>query len=381
MRRLLQHGTAIIAMASATFLFGCEAVENGEVASQRLLKGHAFHGEGEYVELAASTAERSFSQPLAPTTDAMKEFLWDNNVRALIVSQGNDVVFESYTGEHDETTLWNMHGISTTMISTAVGAAIKDGKIQSPDEYISLHLPEYGGSGLTWRHLLTMTPNIRYRETPFSPVSQTARLFTDDDFSDLVHQPDFNPESQPGDEFQYSSLTAQIMAEALEAVYDAPIERIITNEVWFPMRAELAAKWAVTEGEDKQARAGYGLYMTSRDMWRLGRFLATDVKHQVDPEFLAEMQGPVAGKGRFFRRTESRLLSENWGYGFGTWFVKFPLNGKLVAGYGSIGFGGQTVLNVPAYDMTIAVMAQIPPHGGRAAFFQSVLEHALNQEG
>ena len=380
MRRFLQHGPALLAVASATFLIGCEAVENSEVASQRLLKGHGFHGEGEYVDLAASTVERPFGQASVATTDGMADFLWKNNVRALIVSKGDDVMFESYTGEHDENTLWNVHGISTTMISTAVGAAIKDGKIQSPDEYISLHLPEYGGSALTWRHLLTMTPNIKYRETPFSPVSQTARLFTDDDFSDLVHQPEFNETLKPGEEFQYSSLTAQIMAEALEAVYDAPIERIITNEVWFPMRSELAAKWSVAE-EDRQARAGYGLYMTSRDMWRLGRFLATDIKHQVDPEFLAEMQGPVAGRGRFFRRAESRLLSEDWGYGFGTWFVKFPLNGQLVAGYGSIGFGGQTILNVPEYDLTIAVMAQIPPNGGRAAFFQSVLEYALNQEG
>ena len=103
MRRLLQHGTAIIALASATILIGCEAIENGEVASQRLLKGHAFHGEGEYVELAASTVERSFGQPTAPTTDAMEDFLWNNNVRALIVSQGDDIVLESYTADHDET--------------------------------------------------------------------------------------------------------------------------------------------------------------------------------------------------------------------------------------------------------------------------------------
>jgi len=366
-------------MAAAAALMGCEAMENGELASQRLLKGNEFHGEGEYVELAASTVERPFDTANAETSSGLKDFLWENNVRAMIVSKGDDVIFESYTGDHDETTLWNMHGISTTMVAAAVGAAIENGKIKSPDEYISISLPEYGGSGLTWRHLLTMTPNIQYRETPFSPVSQTARLFTDDDFADLVHEPMFN-DDEPGDEFMYSSLTAQIMAEALEAVYDSPIERIVTNEVWFPMRAEMAAKWSVAEA-DNQARAGYGLYMTSRDMWRFGRFLASDIERQVDPEFLAEMQGPVAGRGRFFKRTESRLLSEDWGYGFGTWFVKFPLNGKMVAGYGSIGFGGQTVLNVPEYDLTIAVMAQMPPRGGRAAFFQSVLGYALNQEG
>ena len=379
MRRFLRHGPAAIVTAAAALLVGCEAMENSDVASQRLLHGHAFHGQGDYVELSSATVARPFNRAAISTSDALENFLWDHSVRALIVSRGDDIVLEAYTADHDETTLWNTHGISTTMIASAVGTAIKEGKIQSPDEYISLHLPTYGGSGLTWRHLLTMTPNLKYRETPFSPVSQTARLFTDDDFSDLIEQPEFT-ENQPGEEFQYSSLTAQVMAEGLEAVYDAPIERIITNEVWFPMRSELSALWSISE-EDRQARAGYGLYMSSRDMWRLGRFLATDIKHQVDPEFLAEMQGPAAGKGRFFKRAESRLLSEDWGYGFGTWFVKFPLNVKLVAGYGSIGFGGQTVLNVPQYDMTIAIMAQVPPKGGRAVFFQSILEYALNQEG
>lgn len=380
MHGLIKPTSALALLGMAALIAGCEAMDNGEVASQRMLKGHAFHGDGEYVDLAASTVERPFSAPALETSEGLDSFLWKNNVRALIVSEGDTVLFEHYTADHDETTLWNMHGISTTMIASAVGAAVKEGKIRSVDEYISLHLPEYGGSGLTWRHLLTMTPNLQYRETPFSPVSQTARLFTDDDFSDLVHEPVLHETLGPGEEFQYSSLTAQIMAEALEEVYDAPIERVVINEVWFPMRSELAAKWSVAES-DQQARAGYGLYMTSRDMWRLGRFLATDIEHQVDPDFLAEMRGPVAGRGRFFKRAESRLLSEDWGYGFGTWFVKFPLNGKLVAGYGSIGFGGQTILNVPEYDLTIAVMAQMPPRGGRAAFFHAILEHALNQEG
>ena len=185
MRRFGKQSAPFLAMAAAAALMGCEAMENGELASQRLLKGNEFHGEGEYVELAASTVERPFDTANAETSSGLKDFLWENNVRAMIVSKGDDVIFESYTGDHDETTLWNMHGISTTMVAAAVGAAIENGKIKSPDEYISISLPEYGGSGLTWRHLLTMTPNIQYRETPFSPVSQTARLFTDDDFAVL----------------------------------------------------------------------------------------------------------------------------------------------------------------------------------------------------
>ena len=380
MRRFLRHTPSVLLMTAAVAFAGCEALDNGEIASKQLLKSNEYDGEGEYVELAASTFEKPFPEPLLENGPGLEDFLWKANVRAMIVSKGDDILFEVYKGDHDPETLWNVHGISTTMIAAAVGAAIESGKIQSPDEYLSLSLPEYGGSGLTWRHLLTMTTNLKYRETPFSPVSHTARLFTDSDFSDLVHEPTFREEQEPGESFEYSSLNAQIMGEALEAVYDMPLERIVTQEVWLPMRSESDAKWSIAE-ETKEARAGYGLYMTSRDMWRFGRYLATNIQHQVDPDFLAEMRGPVAGRGRFFRRTESRMFSTDWGYGFGTWFIRLPINGEVVAGYGSIGFGGQAVLNVPQYDLTIAVMAHVPPKGGRTAFFQSILEHALNQEG
>lgn len=380
MRPLLRQ-TAPVLLLTAAFVFaGCEALENSEQASARMMTGNAFKDVGEYTELLASSFERPFPEPQHESGPGLEGFLRGHSVRALIISKGDEVLFETYRGKHDETTLWNVHGISTTLIAAAVGAALESGKIQSPDEYISLSLPEYGGSGLTWRHLLTMTSHLAYRETPFFPVSHTARLFTDDDFSDLVHQPTFRENQAPGESFQYSSLDAQIMGEALEAVYDMPLKRIINQEVWLPMRAEMAAQWSVAD-TTKEVRAGYGLHMTSRDLWRFGRYLATDIQHHVDADFIAEMRGPIAGRGRFFRQTESRMMSDDWGYGFGTWFVRFPLNGKTVAAYGSIGLGGQAILMVPEYDMTIAVMANIPPKRGRTAFYRTLLEHALSYEG
>ena len=72
---------------------------------------------------------------------------------------------------------------------------------------------------------------------------------------------------------------------------------------------------------------------------------------------------------------------QRWGKGFGSWFVRF-LNGEMVSGYGSIGFGGQTVLYIRRYDMTIAVQARVLPRDGRVNFIKSVLApHVLNLEG
>ena len=307
-------------------------------------------------------------------------FLRRNSVHSLIVSEGDDVVLETYLHGHDPETLWNAHGISTTMVSAAVGVALEEGRIKSVDQYISLDLPQFGGSGITWRHLLTMTANLDYTEAPHLLKSKTVQLFAADDFSALIDDPSLDESFEPGTRFHFSSLVAQIMAEGLETVYEQPLQDIITDKIWHPMGAGEAAQWDIADAT-QQVRAGYGLHMTARDLWRFGRFMTVEIEDHVGPDFVAEMRGPVAGRGRFFRRAESRLVSPDWGYGFGSWFVRFPLNGEMVAGYGSIGFGGQTLLHIPRYDMTIAVQARVLPRDGRVNFIKSVLEHVLNLEG
>jgi len=374
--------TALIASAAAVtvILVGCEATGPASSKIGRLFVESHFNEDGTYAALPASSAPRPFDEDRLENDIDLVSFLRRNSVHSLIVSEGDDVVLETYLHGHDPETLWNAHGISTTMVSAAVGVALEEGRIKSVDQYISLDLPQFGGSGITWRHLLTMTANLDYTEAPHLLKSKTVQLFAADDFSALIDDPSLDESFEPGTRFHFSSLVAQIMAEGLETVYEQPLQDIITDKIWHPMGAGEAAQWDIADAT-QQVRAGYGLHMTARDLWRFGRFMTVEIEDHVGPDFVAEMRGPVAGRGRFFRRAESRLVSPDWGYGFGSWFVRFPLNGEMVAGYGSIGFGGQTLLHIPRYDMTIAVQARVLPRDGRVNFIKSVLEHVLNLEG
>ena len=374
--------TALTASAAAmtVLLIGCEATGPASSKVGRLFIESHFNEDGTYAALTASSAPRPFDEDRLENDIDLVSFLRRNSVHSLIVSEGDDVMLETYLHGHDPETLWNAHGISTTMVSAAVGVALKEGRIKSVDQYISLDLQQFGGSGITWRHLLTMTANLDYTEAPHLLKSKTVQLFSADDFSALIDEPSLDESFEPGTRFHYSSLVAQIMAEGLEAVYEQPLQDIITDKIWHPMGAGEAAQWDIADAT-QQVRAGYGLHMTARDLWRLGRFMTIEIEDHVGPDFVAEMRGPVAGRGRFFRRAESRLVSPDWGYGYGSWFVRFPLNGEMVAGYGSIGFGGQTLLHIPRYDMTIAVQARVVPRDGRVRFIKSVLEHVLNLEG
>lgn len=380
MRHFFKTALTASATAMTVLLIGCEATGPASSKIGRLFVESHFNEDGTYAALPASSAPRPFDEDRLENDIDLVSFLRRNSVHSLIVSEGDDVVLETYLHGHDPETLWNAHGISTTMVSAAVGVALEEGRITSVDQYISLDLPQFGGSGITWRHLLTMTANLDYTEAPHLLKSKTVQLFSADDFSALIDEPSLDESFEPGTRFHYSSLVAQIMAEGLETVYEQPLQDIITDKIWHPMGAGEAAQWDIADAT-QQVRAGYGLHMTARDLWRFGRFMTVEIEDHVGPDFVAEMRGPVAGRGRFFRRAESRLVSPDWGYGFGSWFVRFPLNGEMVAGYGSIGFGGQTLLHIPRYDMTIAVQARVLPRDGRVNFTKSVLEHVLNLEG
>ena len=380
MRHFFKTALTASAAAMTVLLIGCEATGPASSKIGRLFVESHFNEDGTYAALPASSAPRPFDEDRLESDIDLVSFLRRNSVHSLIVSEGDDVVLETYLHGHDPETLWNAHGISTTMVSAAVGVALEEGRIKSVDQYISLDLPQFGGSGITWRHLLTMTANLDYTEAPHLLKSKTVQLFSADDFSALIDEPSLDESFESGTRFHYSSLVAQIMAEGLEAVYEQPLQDIITDKIWHPMGAGEAAQWDIADAT-QQVRAGYGLHMTARDLWRLGRFMTVEIEDHVGPDFVAEMRGPVAGRGRFFRRAESRLVSPDWGYGYGSWFVRFPLNGEMVAGYGSIGFGGQTLLHIPRYDMTIAVQARVVPRDGRVNFIKSVLEHVLNLEG
>ncbi|MEC7139813.1 MAG: serine hydrolase, partial [Pseudomonadota bacterium] len=290
MRHFFKTALTASAAAMTVLLIGCEATGPASSKIGRLFVESHFNEDGTYAALPASSASRPFDEDRLENDIDLVSFLRRNSVHSLIVSEGEDVVLETYLHGHDPETLWNAHGISTTMVSAAVGVALEEGRIKSVDQYISLDLPQFGGSGITWRHLLTMTANLDYTEAPHLLKSKTVQLFSADDFSALIDEPSLDESFEPGTRFHYSSLVAQIMAEGLETVYERPLQDIITDKIWHPMGAGEAAQWDIADAT-QQVRAGYGLHMTARDLWRFGRFMTVEIEDHVGPDFVAEMRG------------------------------------------------------------------------------------------
>jgi hypothetical protein len=74
---------------------------------------------------------------------------------------------------------WTSFSVAKSLTSTLVGAAVKDGFIQSLDDKVSVYIPELKGSAyddVSVRQLLTMTSGVKWNEDYADPNSDVAKF-------------------------------------------------------------------------------------------------------------------------------------------------------------------------------------------------------------
>ena len=96
-----------------------------------------------------------------------------DQVRAILVAVDDRTVFEHYYGT-DPDTYWDMESVTKSVVSSLIGMALDEGRIQSLDQHLADLLPQYARqmapavAGTTLRQLLTMTGGF-----PFSFIELT----------------------------------------------------------------------------------------------------------------------------------------------------------------------------------------------------------------
>jgi CubicO group peptidase (beta-lactamase class C family) len=86
---------------------------------------------------------------------------------ALLVVHDGKLRLERYGLDFDAAGRWTSFSVAKSLTSTLVGAAVKDGFIQSLDDKVSVYIPELKGSAyddVSVRQLLTMTSGVKWNE-------------------------------------------------------------------------------------------------------------------------------------------------------------------------------------------------------------------------
>ena len=267
-------------------------------------------------------------------------------ISSLVVVQGGYVVHEQYTGDlpPDEPIMtWS---VTKSVTNVAVGIAVREELISDLDQTLGELIPDRIPAGadprvadISIRHLLTMTAGWAWD----SQVNFARTAETDDLDLMLTRQ----MACDPGDCFEYDSGASNVLAYVVQALSGELMVDYLQPRLFDPLGIA-PPEWVVTE--DGANRGGGGIYLTARDMAKIGYLYLN--------EGVWDGQR-IVGRGWVERSTtrqssgDSHLSGANIGggpYGYHWWVDEVA--GKPA--FAALGYGGQILYVVPDLDLVVA---------------------------
>src|SRR5262249_13519487 len=173
---------------------------------------------------------------------------------------------------------WVSFSVTKAITSTLVGAAIRDGKIKSLDDAVTLYIPELKGSaydGVSIRQLLTMSSGVKWNEDytdPNSDVALAGAGTLDTGVNPTVGYMRRLPrEKEPGSTFHYNTGETNLVGILVSNAVGKSLSEYLSDKIWKAYGMERDAVWMVDVANHE--RGGCCLAMTLGDYARFGQFI------------------------------------------------------------------------------------------------------------
>ena len=203
----------------------------------------------------------------------LKTMLEDLQTVAVLAIKDNAVLFEHYWDGYSDSSLSGSFSMARSITGLLVGAALKEGKIQSLLEPVGNYLPEFKeGKKAAVRivDLLTMSSGSNWDESYANPLSVTTELYYGHDAYkvatgvSMVHP--------PGTLHFYKSGDTQLLGLIVEKATGKSLSAYAAEKLWEPMGAEHAALWSTDHiGGNEKAYCCFN--SNARDFARLGQLM------------------------------------------------------------------------------------------------------------
>jgi CubicO group peptidase (beta-lactamase class C family) len=282
--------------------------------------------------------------------EQMQAFIEQNqlDLHSLLVVRHGYLVFEQYGADFNANKTHNQYSVTKSVVSTLVGIAIDQGYIPGLEEPVLRLLPDRTVNNvdrrkpaITLENVLTMTSGFDWQEG-------------DPAFNALYNSPDWVQYmlempmvAEPGSRFLYCSGCSHLLTGILAQTTGQNVAKFAKDNLFQPLGI---TNYAWDTGSQQIPVGGWGLYLTPRDMAKIG--------------YLYLMRGQWAGNqivSTDWIDRSTRLQIEtggNLGYGYQWWI--YP----RYDAYTALGRYGQTIFVIPQADMVIVATAQMDNHDG-----------------
>lgn len=256
--------------------------------------------------------------PLKLQSDVDAYMAGQRSAALLVVHEGK-LRLERYGLGFDGTGRWTSFSVAKSFTSTLVGAAVKDGFIQSLDDKVSIYLPELKGSAydeVSVRQLLTMTSGVQWNEDYADPNSDVAKFNNhqpEDGMEALVsYMRKLGRAAPTGARWLYSTGETNLVGTLVQRATQKPLATYLAEKVWGPAGMEQQATWLLSK--TGKEIGGCCIQALPRDYARMGLFILNGAKvngHSIVPEgWWAEATT---------KRTEIGIPGRGYGYQWWTY--------------------------------------------------------------
>ena len=273
------------------------------------------------------------------TEQTIDQLLEDRRIRGFLVLQGNRILLEHYAQGHGPDTRWISFSVTKSVTSMLIGAAIRDGFIDSVKDPVTRYLPRFVGTAyenVTVGQVLQMASGIKWNEDYDDPESDVAKAGGANGLTLLNYLSGLERSAAPGERFNYNTAETNLAGEILRAALGNNATTYLERTIWHPFGMADNATWLLGEPYGGEL-GGCCISATLRDYGRLGLFAKSQYmgteSQAVDHAFMQESTKPSRGYD---------------GYGYLWW-----LWGGDV--FSAIGIFGQHIYINPALDLVIAM--------------------------
>ena len=215
------------------------------------------------------------SIPISSESPSMTvdEYFVEQSVAGLLVLHDGNIVYERYGLGNKQDSVWLSFSVAKSVTSMLVGAAIRDGYIESVDEKVTDYLPRLKGSAydeVSLKDLLQMSSGVAWNEDYADPDSDINQV----DWSTLglyEYMSGKTRAHEVGTVFNYNTAETNLIGTLLRSAIGNNLSTYLSEKIWKPFGMQADAYWALTEPGGGEF-GGSSLIATLRDYALLGLF-------------------------------------------------------------------------------------------------------------
>lgn len=252
------------------------------------------------VAIAGETYEEEVSFKNTTTSNGSLDAWFDRSqTQALIVQKKGRIIYQRYSPDADDGRAINAMSMTKAIVAILIGIAIDEGLINSEKDSISLYLPQItqrSEDPITLRDLLRHTSGIESASRDITATLRGKPLIT----------PLFEISFSSDRSFRYDNINYHLLSLVLKNVYKQPLNQLIENKLWQPLKLEKASVINT---------AGYCcMFATARSWLEIGTLFVNPKNQIVSSHWLKKMVEDSDIPEWFFVQATGKSVGNTYGY-------------------------------------------------------------------